>query len=113
MKTFGHNLLVTIPIAIFCSLVFYGCSFYKSVLGIPQFKVGDCIADKSDIDKSDRDPWEDTYFPVYKILAVGKKTYKILYDFGHGIAIITIEIRYDNLREKIECTEALKNYKGE
>lgn len=97
-------------------LLLTGCTFVRSELGIPSFKLGDCIAMDSYV-KELSEPVEEWEKPKTQvkymelIVAVGKKNYQTITMTNDGMAWMTTQpIRYDDIYQKVECSARIQEY---
>lgn len=100
---------------IFSLLALSGCTFVKSKLGVPSFKVGDCIAIEDYVKRAGmaKERWEtESSYTVEKILEIGHMKYRTIQDFGSGkITKSSDDIAWDVVMVKVQCTQRLENYR--
>lgn len=81
----------------------------------PKFKIGDCIAQKVDVEDSP-ESWEPSKkIKVIKILEIGKRSYNAVIDYGiflDSADLVTYSLKFeaDDVFVQVECTDSLKNY---
>lgn len=113
-QTLTNLIYGVFTIAMVSTFIFITFGIVKAELGIPSFKVGDCVAQKSSVKRASmpKESWEESpSYTVEKILEVGKKKYRTVEDFGSGrIMQSSNDISWDNIFVKVECTERLEKY---
>lgn len=96
-----------------------GCTFVKSSCNIPSFKIGDCIAQDSQIlnYKRENESWEPKKeLEMDLIIEIGKFSYRTIHNSNFDSKRyyeLSIEFKYDLVLSKVECSNNLKQIKKE
>jgi hypothetical protein len=108
---------------IMMTALFIAAVFLVFVAGIgkwrimgPAFKIGECFALTSQVDKK-LEAWEkENLYTVEMVVEYGKENYHTVVDYRYNsldLTESTSNFEYDNIMTRVECTQPLKDLKKE